>query len=105
MSLQAKVTSVEVLDTFRASLMIFQGKARRALDDAIDQLRHTRMWLQHEQRTRWESELKKRSRALDQAVQELMSAKLSNLRDNITFHQNAVRKAKAAVAEAEEKLR
>ena len=63
------------------------------------------MWLQHEQRTRWENELKKRSRALDQAVQELMSAKLSSLRDNITFQQNAVRKAKAAVAEAEEKLR
>jgi hypothetical protein len=105
MSLQAKVTSVEVLDTFRASLIIFQGKARRALDDATDQLRRTRMWLQHEQRTRWENELKKRCRTLDQAVQELMSAKLSSLRDNITFQQNAVRKAKVAVAEAEEKLR
>ena len=105
MSLQAKVTSVEALDTFRASLIIFQGKARRALDDATDQLRRTRMWLQHEQRTRWENELKKRARTLEQAEQELMSAKLSSLRDNITFQQNAVRKAKVAVAEAEEKLR
>ncbi|MEP6672154.1 MAG: hypothetical protein ABJF10_23530 [Chthoniobacter sp.] len=105
MSLQAKVTSVDVLDATRAGLMIFQSKARRALDDAADELRRTRMWLQHEQRTRWEGELKKRSRTLDQAVQELMSAKLSSMRDNITFQQNAVRKAKAAVAEAEEKLR
>jgi len=105
MSLQAKVTSVDALDTFRAGLMIFQSKARRALDDASDELRRTRMWLQHEQRTRWEGELKKRSRTLDQAVQELVSAKLSSMRDNITFQQNAVRKAKAAVAEAEEKLR
>jgi len=102
---QAKVTSVDALDAIRSSLLIFQGKARRALDDAADELRRTRMWLQHEQRTRWEGELKKRSRALDQAVQELMSAKLSSMRDNITFQQNAVRKAKAAVQEAEEKLR
>jgi hypothetical protein len=102
---QANVTSVDALDTFRAGLIIFQGKARRALDDATDELRRTRMWLQHEQRTRWENELKKRMRALEQAEQELISAKLSSLRDNITFQQNAVRKAKAAVAEAEEKLR
>src|SRR5258708_2473495 len=105
MSLQAKVTSVDALDSLRAGLIIFQSKARRALDDATDRLRRTRMWLQDEQRTRWEGELKQRSRTLDQAVQELMSAKLSSLRDNITFQQNAVRKAKAAVAEAEEKLR
>lgn len=102
---QANVTSVDALDAFRSGLIIFQGKARRALDDATDELRRTRMWLQHEQRTRWENELKKRSRALEQAEQELISAKLSSLRDNITFQQNAVRKAKAAVAEAEEKLR
>lgn len=102
---QANVTSVDALDAFRSSLIIFQGKARRALDDATDELRRTRMWLQHEQRTRWENELKKRNRTLEQAEQELVSAKLSSLRDNITFQQNAVRKAKAAVAEAEEKLR
>jgi chromosome segregation ATPase len=102
---QANVTSVEALDFFRAGLIIFQSKARRALDDATDELRRTRMWLQHEQRTRWENEWKKRCRELETAEQELMSAKLSSLRDNITFQQNAVRKAKAAVAEAEEKLR
>lgn len=102
---QANVTSVDALDVLRSSLIIFQSKARRALDDANDELRRTRMWLQHEQRTRWENELKKRARALDAAQQELISAKLSSLRDNITFQQNAVRKAKAALAEAEEKLR
>ncbi len=101
---QANVTSVDALDAFRSSLIIFQGKARRALDDATDELRRTRMWLQHEQRTRWENELKKRCRTLAAAEQELVSAKLSSLRDNITFQQNAVRKAMAAVAEAEEKL-
>lgn len=102
---QAKVTSVEVIDAFRASLIIFQSKARRCLDDAADELRRTRMWLQHEQRLRWENAVRKCARDLELAEQELFSAKLSSLRDNISFQQNAVRKAKVALAHAEEKLR
>ena len=102
---QAKVTSVDVIDAFRASLILFQSKARRCLDDASDELRRTRMWLQHEQRLRWENAVRKGRRDLEAAEQELFSAKLSNLRDNISFQQNAVRKAKAALAHAEEKLR
>src|SRR5450432_568850 len=103
MSLQAKVTSTEVLDTFRASLIIFQTKARRTVDDAGDELRRTRMWLQYDQRVRWENEQKKCQRELERTEGELMSAKLSSLRDNITFQQNAVRKAKAALEHANEK--
>ena len=102
---QAKVTSVDVIDAFRASLIIFQSKARRCLDDAADELRRTRMWLQHEQRLRWENAVRKCARELELAEQELFSAKLSSMRDNITFQVNAVRKAKAALAHAEEKLR
>jgi hypothetical protein len=104
MSNQANVTSVDALDTFRASLIIFQSKARRALDDAADEMRRMRMWIQHDQRLRWESELRKCRQQLSLAEQELFSAKLSNLRDNISFQQNAVRKARIAVAHAEEKL-
>lgn len=105
MSQQAKVTSVEALDAFRAALIIFQSKARRCLDDAGDELRRTRMWLQHEQRLHWENAVRKLRRELEAAEQELFSAKLSSLRDNISFQQNAVRKAKAALVHAEEKLR
>jgi hypothetical protein len=105
MSNQAKVTSVEALDTMRAGLIIFLTKARRCLDDAGDELRRTRLWLQHDMRTRWENELRKARRVLEAAEQELFSAKLSGLRDDLSFQQNAVRKAKAAVAHAEEKLR
>ena len=105
MSLQAKVTSTEVLDTFRASLIIFQAKARRSVDDAGDELRRTRNWLQYDVRVRWENEQKKCAKDLERAEAELMSAKLSSLRDNITFQVNAVRKAKAALEHANEKLR
>jgi chromosome segregation ATPase len=49
--------------------------------------------------------MKKCRRDLERAEQELLSAKLSGLRDNISFQQNAVRKAKAALEHAEERLR
>jgi len=105
MSNQAKVTSVEVLDSLRAGLIIFMGKARRSLDDAGDELRRMRAWLQHDMRTRWESEVRRCARVLESAEQELFSAKLSSLRDNIAHQQIAVRKAKHDLAHAEEKLR
>jgi hypothetical protein len=105
MSTQAKVTSVDALDALRASLIIFLSKARRSLDDAGDELRRMRLWLQHDMRTRWENEARKCRRMLEAAEQELYSAKLSGLRDNLVLQQNAVRKAKMALEHADEKLR
>ena len=71
---QAKVTSVEVIDAFRASLIIFQSKARRCLDDAADELRRMRMWLQHDQRLRW------RERGVGNAESRISNARRGNLR-------------------------
>jgi hypothetical protein len=105
MSNQAKVTSLDALDSLRASLIIFLSKARRSLDDAGDELRRMRLWLQHDMRTRWENEARKCRRALEAAEQELFSAKLSSFQDNLNLQQTAVRKAKQALAHAEEKLR
>src|SRR5687768_10917158 len=105
MSNQARVSSVEALDAFRANLIVFLSKSRRCLDDAGDELRRTRLWLQHDQRVHWENQVRKSRRVLEAAEQELFSAKLSDLRDNVSFQQNAVRKAKAALAHAEERLR
>jgi hypothetical protein len=105
MTNQAKVTSIDALDALRASLIIFLTKARRSLDDAGDELRRMRLWLQHDMRTRWENEARTCRRVLEAAEQELFSAKLSGLRDNLALQQNAVRKAKKALEHAEEKLR
>jgi hypothetical protein len=102
---QVKVTSIDALESFRASVIIFLTKAHNAVDDVTDEVRRKRMWLQNDQRLHWEGELRRRRRILDLAVQELMTARLSNLRDNISAQENAVRKAKHAVAEAEDKLR
>ena len=98
---QVKVTSIDALDAFRASLILFVTKARRSLDDVGDELRRTRMWLEHDQRLHWEGEVARRTKALNQAQQDLMSARLSKLHDKIQVQQSAVLKARQAVAEAE----
>ena len=105
MTNQVRLTSIDALEALRSALIIFLTKSRRSLDDARDDVRRTRSWIQHDQRFHWEGQVRQRQKKLDQAEQELLSAKLSGLRDNLVFQQNAVRKARAALVEAEEKLR
>ena len=105
MGTQARVTSVDALDAFRAALVIFVTKARQSVDTARDRVRRMRNWLQHDQRMHWEGEIRRRQRHLDQAVQELYSARLTKMTGAIAIREGVVRKAKAAVEEAHTKLR
>ena len=105
MANQVRVTSIDALESLRSALIIFLTKARRSLDDVGDDVRRTRMWLQHDQRFHWEGQVRQRHKVLGQAEQELLGAKLSGLRDNLAVQQAAVRKARAALDEAEGKLR
>ena len=104
---QAKVSSLDALDQFRASLVIFLGKARRSVSDAGDEARNTRMWLQHDRMVYWESEIRKRSKIHDQLPsRNIMSARLSKNNENaLTIRKNAVAKAKRALEEAQDKVR
>jgi hypothetical protein len=101
----ARITSLEILETFRSALIIFLTVARRTCDEVVEEVRRTRLWLQQDQRLHWETQIRKRRKLLDAAVQELFSARLSGLRMSTTAQENEVRKMKIAVAEAEEKLR
>jgi len=108
MAVQAKVTSTEALELFRASLIVFLAKARRSLDDAGDEVRRMRQWLQHDQRTHWEGELRRRAKQLEQAQQELMSVRLGGAVHQpsaLMNRQMAVAKAQRDLAEVEGKLR
>jgi chromosome segregation ATPase len=102
---QARVTSIEALEAFRARLILFLGKSRSRIDDVLDEAHRTRSWLQQDRLLRWEAEIRRRKRALDQAEQELLTAKLSAWRENIVREKMAVRRAQAALDEAAEKLR
>ena len=105
MAEQVKVTSIDALESFRSSLIVFLTKAHRSLDEVGDEVRRTRQWLQHDQRMHWTAEFRRRGKLLDAAKQELMSARLSGLRENLSAQEQAVHKAKRALDEAEDKLR
>ena len=102
---QAKVTSLDALELFRANLIVFINRAQSSLDEVIDEVRRTRLWLVNDQRFHWEREIRRRQKLMEAAKAELMSARLSGLREVTSPLDNAVRKAKEGLAEAEEKLR
>src|SRR5688500_17465346 len=102
---QARVTSLEALEAFRADLIVFLEEAHRSVDEVNDEVRRTRQWIQLEQRGFWQREIRKRQQKLDAAEGEPMTAKLSGLRDDVRAQEEAVRKAKAMLREAEEKRR
>ena len=98
----AKITSLDALESFRASLIIFLAKSNRALDQVADEVKRTRYWLQNEKRLEWEAQLKRRQKLFDQANQELISARFSEFKNSLAVQQMAVRKAGALVQEAEQ---
>jgi hypothetical protein len=102
---RAHVSSLEVLESFRAALIVYLSKARPALEEAVAGVGRVRGWIEDEQRTRWENQMRVRSRALDEAQQALFSARIGNLRHDTMAEQMVVQKAKRAVQEAEDKLR
>ena len=102
---QVKVTSLDALESFRSRLILFLTKAGCSVSEVIDEVNRTRYWLQNDQRMHWEREFRRRTKILEQAEQELMTARLSNLRDTAGMQKMAVLKAKKALAEAEEKRR
>ena len=105
MATEARVRSLDALESFRASLIVFVTRARRALDQVTDEVARTRQWVLNDQRMHWTEQLRKRTRAMEQAQQELFSAKLSTLKDSLTMQEHAVRKARKLVDEADEKMK
>src|SRR5947208_7463376 len=102
---RAQVTSVEALEAFRATLIVYLSKARPTLEEVSADVLRTKLWLENEQRMHWENQVRRRSQALEQAQQALSSARMSNLREASNTEFMAVRKAKRALEEAEAKLK
>jgi hypothetical protein len=101
---RARVTSVEAIEAFRARLIIFLTKARPTLEEVSNEVVRTRQWLQNDQRRFWETELRARAKKYERAQAELLSATMSRLQQATAAQQMAVRKARDAMREAEEKL-
>jgi hypothetical protein len=103
MAEQAKVTSVDAIEAFRSSLILFLSKARPTLEEISGDVLRTSMWLENEQTDHWNKEMRRRQRDLEQAQGELFSARLSRLAKPTASQYMAVHRAQAAVREAEEK--
>lgn len=102
---KAHVSSLEALETFRSNLIVYLSQARPALDEISADVQRTRSWIEGEQRLHWETQMRRRTKDLEQAQQALFSARLGMLRKEGAAEQMAVHRAKAAVVEADEKLR
>lgn len=102
---QAHVTSVEAIDLFRASLLVYVSKVKPLLEDACDEVSRTRQWLQSEQRMNCENLVRRRTKEFEAAQQALFSAGVANLRDPGMAERAAMQRAKRALTEAEDKLK
>jgi hypothetical protein len=100
----AKVTSIEAIDAFKASLIVYLEEAGCVLDDVSDDVVRTRIWLQSDRQLHWRNQTRQRTRELAQAEQELLTARLSGLPEAIKARQMTVNKARLALREAEERL-
>jgi hypothetical protein len=105
MTPKANVTAVDALEAFRADLVVYISKARPTLEEVGADALRVRLWLENEQRTHWEEELRRRNRELEQAQSALFSARLSNLREETSAEVIGFYRAKRAREEAESKLR
>ncbi|MCB1063009.1 MAG: hypothetical protein KDN20_08830 [Verrucomicrobiae bacterium] len=101
---RANVSSIESLERFRASLIVFLDRSKMTIDEVSSETSRIRMWLQSEQRMYWIGQLKRRNQDLDEAQSQLLSARISALGEATHSHLKAVQRAKMQVREAEEKL-
>ena len=101
---RAKITSVEALESFQSTLVIYLDRARRSMDEISDEVKRTRTWLASDRHVHWKNEARRRTRQLEMRQQELFSARIGNLAEPTQSHQQAVRRAKRALEEASDKL-
>jgi hypothetical protein len=104
MAEQAKVSSIDALEAFRADLINYVEKARVALEDAEGEVRRTRTWLDVDRTGYWVNQMKLRTKQLEQAEAELYNATITRPKESHSFYKMAVVKAKRRIEEAEEKI-
>ena len=100
----ARVTSIDALDDFRAKLLVYITRARRLLDDVNDDVVRTRAWLQSDRLPYWKKQVWLKQKELAAADQELMTARLSDMPEAVQARRMVVNKCKAALRETEERL-
>lgn len=101
---EAHVSSIEVLEDFRAELVVYLEAAGRILDDVRHEVVSTRNWLQTDRQDHWKRLIHRRGKELAQAEAELLTARLSGNPGAIQDRRLIVQRARQAMQEAEEGL-
>jgi len=96
----ARITSIEALENFRNSLIVYLEKTTRAVDEIDEEIVSTHLWLQSDRRVYWESQVRRWTTELEIKQQELFSARISNLQTDTIVEQKAVQKAMRALNDA-----
>src|SRR5215469_8955665 len=105
MAEKAVVTSVDAIETFRSTLIVYLSKARPTLEEVSAEVMRLRSWVDNDQRNFWESQFKRRSKELQEAQAALFSSRIGLLKKESAAEYMAVHKAKRALDEAEQKIR
>ena len=105
---QVKVEEFEVFGQFRAALLKFAQAADSALTNVEAEISSTRTWLENEQRTYWENQLRKRTEAVSKARDAVRQKKLykdvAGHTPNAIEEEKALRKCMLACEEAQQKI-
>jgi hypothetical protein len=105
---QVKVDDIEVFGRFRVAMLKFAHAAANALSSADSDIARTHSWLESEQRTFWEGQLRKRMEAVTKARETLRQKKLykdaSGRNPGVTEEEKALARCIAAVQQAEERI-
>jgi len=105
MSQGARVTSVEALEAFRSTLIVYLSKARPTLEEVSADVMRLKLWLENDQRMYWEGQVKRRQKELERVQAELFSARIAILNQASSAQQLAYHRARRSHDEAESKLR
>lgn len=73
----ARVQAISTIREFRARLIEFADIARESLGEAEFDIRRTLDWLRHDQKARWQREIKQANKQLEQARSEMFRAEVN----------------------------
>jgi hypothetical protein len=105
----ARVRSIDGLRDFRTSFITFREDSMQAMAAVDQEIRRVLDWLQHDQLKYWQQEMRRREDAVGEAKADLnrclMMTTATGDRPSCSDQQLALRKAKARLEEAVEKIK
>ena len=102
----ADVRSIDALKHAKAALAEFREIAGVALSEAQSEIQRTLWWLQHDQTTHWQHEVKRRSEKVAQAKNDLYRAELAAMDSQVSCieQRKLLQRAEHQLDEARQKL-